>query len=68
MAPLCGGCLLLIVCCLMWVASMVNSVVVILFFLMNLGCLLKIACFVVVVMCSVWFCFGAIGGLRVVYC
>lgn len=47
---------------------MVNSVVVILFFLMNLSCLLKIACFVVVVMCSVWFCFGVIGGLRVVYC
>lgn len=68
MVPLCDGWLLLIVCCLMWVASMANSVVVILFFLMNLSCLLKIACFVVVVMCSVWFCFGVIGGLWVVCC
>lgn len=47
---------------------MVNNVVVILFFLMSLGCLLKVACWVWFVVCSLWFTFGAIGLLWVVYC
>lgn len=42
---------MLFVCYLMCADVMVNNVVVILFFLMSLGCLLKVACLGVV--CSV---------------